>query len=74
MVPFMEPLSDEELISRWREQAPSSEAQNLLNDLFQRHHARVALWCLRLTGDRESAAVARLWPARTHMGLQREWQ
>lgn len=25
-------------------------------ELFQRHHARVALWCLRLTGDRESAA------------------
>lgn len=56
MVPFMEPLSDEELISHWRAQKPSTEAQRLLNELFTRHHARVALWCLRLTGDRESAA------------------
>jgi RNA polymerase sigma factor (sigma-70 family) len=56
MVPFMPELSDEELISRWRGLADCPEAQNLLNDLFQRHHARVALWCLRLSGDRESAA------------------
>jgi RNA polymerase sigma factor (sigma-70 family) len=56
MVPFMGPLSDEELISRWRGLADSPEARSLLDDLFQRHHARVALWCLRLTGDRESAA------------------
>jgi RNA polymerase sigma factor (sigma-70 family) len=49
-------LSDEELISRWRGLADSPEAQSHLNDLFQRHHARVALWCLRLSGDRESAA------------------
>ena len=56
MVPFMGPLSDEELISRWRTLADTPEARPLINDLFQRHHARVALWCLRLTGDRESAA------------------
>src|SRR5580704_10558366 len=56
MVPLMGPLSDEELISRWRGLAHAPEAQSLLNDLFQRHHARVALWCLRLSGDRESAA------------------
>jgi RNA polymerase sigma-70 factor, ECF subfamily len=56
MVSSMEPLSDEDLISCWRAKAPSAESQGCLNELFQRHHARVALWCLRLTGDRESAA------------------
>ena len=52
MVPVMEPLSDEELISRWRGQSDSFEAERWLTELFQRRHARVALWCLRLTGDR----------------------
>jgi RNA polymerase sigma factor (sigma-70 family) len=52
----MESLSDEELVSRWRNRPESAEAQQCLSDLFQRHHARVALWCLRITGDRESAA------------------
>lgn len=56
MVSSMEPISDEDLISRWRAEAPSAESQSFLNELFQRHHSRVALWCLRLTGDRESAA------------------
>ena len=28
----------------------------MLNELFQRHHSRVGVWCFRLTGDRESAA------------------
>jgi len=56
MVPFMEPLSDEELISQWRSQSDSSEAEQWLTELFQRHHGRVALWCLRITGDRESGA------------------
>ena len=52
----MEPLSDEDLIARYRAVAGSPEAESLLNELFQRHHPRVAIWCLRLTGDRESAA------------------
>jgi RNA polymerase sigma-70 factor (ECF subfamily) len=52
----MEPLSDEELVSKYRAQAGSPEAGCWLNELFQRHHGRVALWCLRLGGDRESAA------------------
>src|ERR1700744_2842400 len=52
----METLADEELISRWRDQPNSDEGRQALTDLFQRHHARVALWCLRLTGNRESAA------------------
>jgi len=28
----------------------------LWNELFRRHQGHVALWCLRLTGDREAAA------------------
>lgn len=56
MVASMEPLSDEELVSKYRAQAGSPDAQRWLNELFQRHHARVALWCLRLAGDRDSSA------------------
>ena len=52
----MEPLSDEELVARYRANAGSREADSLWNELFRRHHGRVALWCLRLTGNRESAA------------------
>jgi RNA polymerase sigma-70 factor (ECF subfamily) len=28
----------------------------MLNELFGRYHSRVAVWCLRMTGDRNSAA------------------
>jgi RNA polymerase sigma-70 factor, ECF subfamily len=52
----MDPLSDEELVSRYRAQAGSVAADSLWTELFDRHHRRVALWCLRLTGDREAAA------------------
>jgi len=57
MVSSMESLADEELISRYFAQAGSPDAQRWLNELFQRHHRRVALWCLRLTGDRLAAAA-----------------
>jgi RNA polymerase sigma-70 factor, ECF subfamily len=52
----MEPLSDEDLVAQYRASAGRREADSLWNELFRRHHDRVALWCLRLTGDRESAA------------------
>jgi RNA polymerase sigma-70 factor (ECF subfamily) len=52
----MEPLSDEELVARYRHSPGSPESDRYLNELFQRHRSRVALWCLRLTGDREAAA------------------
>lgn len=52
----MDSLSDEELVARHRRQPGSPESEQCLNELFQRHRSRVALWCLRLTGDRESAA------------------
>src|SRR5437879_1010468 len=52
----MEQLPDEELVAVYRSRLGSPDADSLLNELFQRHYARVALWCFRLTGDRESAA------------------
>jgi RNA polymerase sigma-70 factor (ECF subfamily) len=52
----VESLSDEELVARYRAHPGFPEGERWLNELFQRHHRRVGLWCLRLTGDRESAA------------------
>jgi RNA polymerase sigma-70 factor (ECF subfamily) len=47
--------SDEELLAEVRrETGPRREA--LVNELFARHYERVARWCLRFTGERESAA------------------
>ena len=43
-------LSDEELLARFR--AGQTES---LDQLFARYHTRVAVWCYRFTGDRESA-------------------
>src|SRR4051794_24697093 len=53
---FMQILSDEDLVAQFRAGVGSREADALWSELFRRHQARVALWCLRLTGDRESAA------------------
>jgi RNA polymerase sigma-70 factor, ECF subfamily len=51
-----EDLSDEALIARYRAEAGKSSAEQYLNELFRRHHVKVARWCLSVTGDRESAA------------------
>src|SRR3569833_519195 len=51
----MELLSDEELIERSRAERGSPKAERFLNELFQRHHAKVAGWCLRMTGEVNSA-------------------
>jgi RNA polymerase sigma-70 factor (ECF subfamily) len=48
------PLTDEQLIAEARRDPGA--APGLLDELFRRHYARVALWCLRFTGDRERAA------------------
>src|SRR5262249_20537401 len=48
-------LSDEELVALAQE-AAGSPAVACINELFRRHYARVARWCFRFTGDRESAA------------------
>lgn len=49
-------LTDEELVASYRARPETTPAQASLNELFRRHHAKVAAWCFRLTGDRESAA------------------
>ena len=56
-----EDLSDEALIARYRAeanhaQADRAQAEEYVNELFRRHHIKVARWCLAVTGDRESAA------------------
>ena len=49
-------LTDEALIARYRAEAGQAQAEQYLNELFRRHHVKVARWCLSVTGDRESAA------------------
>jgi RNA polymerase sigma-70 factor, ECF subfamily len=51
-----EDLSDEALIAQHRAEADKAQAEEYLNELFRRHHVKVARWCLSVTGDRESAA------------------
>jgi RNA polymerase sigma-70 factor (ECF subfamily) len=48
--------SDEELVEQYRAATDSRRGAALLDQLFQRNHARVAAWCLRMTGDVDSAA------------------
>ncbi len=52
----MEALSDEELVARYRADPASSRGESSLNQLFERHHSKVAAWCYRLTGNVDSAA------------------
>src|SRR5579883_3348197 len=52
----MESVSDEELVERYRAEAGSARGDAFINQLFHRHHSRVAAWCLRITGDINSAA------------------
>ena len=52
----MEALSDEELVDHYRAESDVRRGSALLDHLFRRHHARVAAWCLRMTGDVEAAA------------------
>jgi RNA polymerase sigma-70 factor, ECF subfamily len=51
----MDGVSDEELIQRYRA-APADSRETLLDQLFQRHHTRVAAWCYRMTRDVEASA------------------
>jgi RNA polymerase sigma-70 factor (ECF subfamily) len=50
----MEVLSDEELVGRYRA-VSGRRREDFLNQLFERHHARVAAWCYRMTGDVDAA-------------------
>ncbi|HET9180920.1 MAG TPA: sigma-70 family RNA polymerase sigma factor [Candidatus Angelobacter sp.] len=49
-------LSDEALISRYRDEPDKSIAEQYVNELFRRHHVKVARWCLSFAENRESAA------------------
>lgn len=49
-------LSDEALIAKYRDEADKQLGEQYLNELFRRHHVKVARWCMGFTGDRESAA------------------
>lgn len=51
-----EELSDEALIDGYRSEADRALAEQYANELFRRHHTKVARWCLSFAGDRESAA------------------
>lgn len=50
----MPPLTDEELIAS--AQRDPAQAVACWEQLFLRHQQKVALWCLRYTGDRDRAA------------------
>ncbi|HXB75562.1 MAG TPA: RNA polymerase sigma factor [Candidatus Acidoferrales bacterium] len=49
-------LSDEELVERYRAAAGSPAGEAFIDQLFHRHHSRVAAWCYRMTGNVDSAA------------------
>jgi RNA polymerase sigma-70 factor (ECF subfamily) len=49
-------LSDEELVSVFRENWGSHAREDAAAELYLRHQARIARWCCRFTRDRESAS------------------
>ena len=51
----MTQLTDEELVAKALS-VPDGAGNPYLDELFRRHYRRVALWCLRYAGNRESAA------------------
>lgn len=51
----MEHLTDEDLIARSRAASGLVERNRIIEQLFERHYSRVAVWCLRWTGNREEA-------------------
>ena len=53
----MQHLNDEDLLARFRADSERGESgAKWIDELFQRYHRKVAAWCYRFTGDRESAA------------------
>lgn len=51
-----EDLTDEALVARFQAEADKSLAEQYINELFSRHHVKIARWCFSVIGDRESAA------------------
>lgn len=50
-----EGLSDEALITGYQSET-GVQAEQYANELFRRHHIKIARWCWSFTNDRESAA------------------
>jgi RNA polymerase sigma-70 factor (ECF subfamily) len=48
-------LSDEEVVLAYREGREPHAREAAAEELFRRHHSRVARWCYRFTRDRETA-------------------
>lgn len=51
----MTTLSDEELVAQYRMAGGKPRGTPYADELFQRHYHRVALWCYRVSGDRDAA-------------------
>lgn len=51
----MEHETDEDLIARSRVASGLEERNRIIEQLFERHYSRVAVWCLRWTGNRDEA-------------------
>lgn len=51
----MPQLMDEQLAELARKETDSAAAAALLNELFSRHHSRVASWCLRFANNADQA-------------------
>ncbi len=49
-------LTDEALIAKYRDEADRNLAEHYVNELFRRHHTKVARWCLSFAENREGAA------------------
>lgn len=52
----MQDQTDEEIIGALRACADETTRRSLHDQLFARYQTRIAAWCFRVTGDRESAA------------------
>jgi len=51
----IEEMTDENLIERYHAGSGPSTFRELFDELFRRHHARIAHWSYRYTGDHEAA-------------------
>ena len=47
--------TDEEILARWRGALSERDRNAALEVLFERHYQRVAVWCLRWSGNRDAA-------------------
>jgi RNA polymerase sigma-70 factor, ECF subfamily len=51
----LENLTDESLVRMYRTTANTEVADQYINELFRRNHAKIARWCVRFTGERDEA-------------------